>query len=130
VVEQREPAAELAQRLLDPRGDAPAPPCGALRLAIFCEIPIHPGMAAADVPESSLAFPIGTLKTAGAAGLAVGLAGLPLLGTAAAAGLVLFFVCAVYTHIRAADYSVQFGLANGFLALNVATLALGLAATA
>jgi hypothetical protein len=92
--------------------------------------PILPGMAAADVPESWLTFPIGTLKTAGAAGLAVGLAGLPLLGTAAAAGLVLFFVCAVYTHIRAGDYSVQFGLANGFLALNVATLALGLAATA
>jgi hypothetical protein len=37
-------------------------------------------------------------------------------------------VCAVYTHVRAHDYTVQFGLANGYLALNVATLALVLAA--
>jgi hypothetical protein len=41
---------------------------------------------------------------------------------------VLFFVCAVYTHIRASDYSAQFGLANGFIALNAAALALALAA--
>jgi hypothetical protein len=33
----------------------------------------------------------------------------------------------VYTHVRASDYSPQFGLANGFLALAVATLALNLA---
>lgn len=59
--------------------------------------PILPGMARAEVPESWLTFPIGTLKTAGAAGLAVGLFGVPLVGTAAAIGLVLFFVCAVYT---------------------------------
>jgi hypothetical protein len=89
--------------------------------------PILPGMAKAGVPESWLTFPIGTLKTAGAAGLLLGLVGVPLIGTAAAAGLVLFFVCAVYTHIRAGDYSVQFGLANGFLALAVATLTLQVA---
>ena len=88
--------------------------------------PILPGMARAGVPESWLTFPIGTLKTAGAAGLALGLAGVPLVGTAAAAGLVLFFVCAVYTHVRAGDYSPQFGLAIGFLLLAAATLALGL----
>ena len=35
--------------------------------------PILPGMAKAGVPESWLTFPIGTLKTAGALGLAVGL---------------------------------------------------------
>lgn len=87
---------------------------------------ILPGMAKAGVPESWLTFPIGTLKTAGAAGLLVGLLGIPLIGIAAAIGLVLFFVCALYTHIRAHDYSAQFGLANGFLALAVATLALGL----
>jgi len=47
------------------------------------------------------------------------LAGLawPWLGTIAALGLVLFFVCALYTHIRAGDYSAQFALAGGFLAL-------------
>ncbi len=88
--------------------------------------PILPGMARAGVPESWLTFPIGTLKTAGAVGLLLGLAGVPLIGTAAAVGLVLFFVCAVSTHVRAGDYSPQFGLAIGFLLLAVATLGLGL----
>ena len=87
--------------------------------------PILPGMAKAGVPESWLTFPIGTLKTAGALGLAVGLVFRPL-GIAAAIGLVLFFVCAIYTHIRASDYGPQFGLANGFLALNVGALVLTL----
>ena len=41
-------------------------------------------------------------------------------------GQVLFFVCALYTHIRAGDYSAQFALAIGFLGLNVAALALSL----
>ena len=88
--------------------------------------PIIPGMARAGVPESWLTFPIGTLKTAGAVGLLLGLAGVPLVGTAAAAGLVLFFVCAVYTHVRTGDYSPQFGLALGFLLLAAVTLGLGL----
>ena len=88
--------------------------------------PIIPGMARAGVPESWLTFPIGTLKTAGAVGLLLGLAGVPLVGTAAAAGLVLFFVCAVYTHVRTGDYSPQFGLALGFLLLAAATPWLGL----
>ena len=89
--------------------------------------PILPGRARAGVPESWLTFPIGTLKTAGAVGLLLGLAGVPLVGTAAAVGLVLFFVCAVYTHVRASDYSPQFALAVGFLVLAVVTLGLGLA---
>jgi DoxX-like protein len=88
---------------------------------------ILPVMARAGVPESWLVFPIGTLKLAGAAGLLLGLAGIPLIGAAAATGLILYFVCAVYTHVRAADYSPQFGLAHAFLALAVASLALGLA---
>ena len=87
--------------------------------------PILPGMVKAGVPESWLTFPIGTLKTAGAVGLLVGLLGVPLLGAAAAVGLVLFFVCALYTHVRAHDYSPQFGLAIAFLLLAVASLALG-----
>lgn len=89
--------------------------------------PIRPGMAKAGVPESWLTFPIGTLKTAGALGLLIGLFGMPLLGIAAAIGLTLFFVCAVYTHIYAKDYSPQFGLAIGFLVLAVSSLALGVA---
>jgi hypothetical protein len=83
--------------------------------------PIMPGMASAGVPVSWLTFPIGTLKTAGALGLAAGLAYRPL-GIAAAIGLVLFFVCAIYTHLLAKDYTPQLGLAIGFLTLNVATL--------
>jgi hypothetical protein len=88
--------------------------------------PILPGMARAGVPESWLTFPIGTLKAAGAIGLLLSLIGVPLIGTAAAIGLVLFFVCALYTHVRANDYSPQFGLAIGFLLLAVASLVLGL----
>lgn len=87
--------------------------------------PILPGMERAGVPLSWLTFPIGTLKTAGALGLAAGLAFRPF-GVAAAIGLVLFFVCAVYTHIRASDYGAQFYFANGFLARNVAALVLAL----
>jgi len=85
--------------------------------------PIMPGMAKAGVPLSWLTFPIGTLKTLGALGLAAGLAVHPI-GVAAAIGLVLFFVCALYTHILASDYSSQFGLAIGFLGLNATVLAL------
>lgn len=91
--------------------------------------PILPGMIKAGVPESWLTFPIGTLKVAGAVGLLLGLVGIPLIGAAAAIGLILYFVCAVYTHVRASDYSPQFGLANGFLALAVAALTLNLAAS-
>lgn len=90
--------------------------------------PILPGMARAGVPASWLVFPIGTLKTAGALGLLAGLLGLAPIGTAAAAGLVLFFVCAVHTHLLARDYSAQFALAIGFLTLAGATLALNLTA--
>jgi hypothetical protein len=89
--------------------------------------PILPGMVKAGVPESWLTFPIGTLKAAGAAGLLLGLVGVPLIGTAAAIGLVLFFVCAIYTHIRVSDYTPQFYLANGFLLVAVAALLLSLA---
>jgi 3-hydroxyisobutyrate dehydrogenase-like beta-hydroxyacid dehydrogenase len=45
-------------------------------------------------------------------------------GTAAAAGLVLYFVCALYTHIRVRDHSPTFALAAVFLALAITTLAL------
>jgi hypothetical protein len=87
--------------------------------------PIIPPMQRAGVPLSWLTFPIGTLKTAGALGLVVGL-WLPPIGLAAAAGLTVFFVCAVYTHVLANDISGQFAFAGFLLALNSATFALTL----
>jgi len=66
---------------------------------------------------------LGILKAAGALGLLVGI-GVPIIGTAAAAGLVLFFVGAILIHLRARDYT--FGLAVVFLLLAVASLVLGL----
>ena len=89
--------------------------------------PIIPPLLRAGVPESWLTFPIGVLKTAGAVGLLLGLVGVPLIGTAAAIGLILFFVCAIYTHLRAGDYSPQFGLAIVFLLLATAALVSDLA---
>lgn len=44
----------------------------------------------------------------------------------AATGLVLFFVCAIYTHVLTGDYGSQFGLAIVFLALNAGALAAAL----
>ena len=89
---------------------------------------LRPVMARVGVPESFMVFPIGFLKTAGAAGLLLGLLGVPLVGPAAAIGLVLFFVCAAWTHVRVGDYSATFFLGTGFfLPLAVAALALALA---
>jgi hypothetical protein len=82
-------------------------------------------MAKAAVPESWMTT-LGILKAAGALGLLVGI-GMPLIGTAAAAGLTVFFVGAIITHLRARDYS--FGLAIVFLLLAVAALALRLASS-
>jgi hypothetical protein len=78
-------------------------------------------MAKARVSESWIST-LGVLKATGALGLVVGF-GVPLIGTVAAAGLTLFFVGAIITHLRARDYS--FGLAVVFLALAVGTLVLG-----
>jgi hypothetical protein len=64
---------------------------------------------------------LGILKGAAAFGLLVGI-GVPLIGAAAAPGLICFFVAALIIHLRARDYS--FGLAVIFLVLAVAALAL------
>lgn len=93
--------------------------------ALFRLPAILPGMAKAAVPQSWLIFPIGTAKTAGALGLMAGPVWPPV-GWAAAAGLVLFFVCAICTYVLARDYSAQFALAIGFLALITGTLGLSL----
>jgi len=82
-------------------------------------------MARAGVPESWITM-LGALKAAGALGLLVDI-GMPLIGTAAAIGLTLFFVGAIVTHLRARDYS--FGLAVVFLGLAMTALALRLAAS-
>ena len=63
--------------------------------------------------------PLGTLLASGAAGLLAGFA-VPPLGTAAAIGLVLYFICAVAAHLRVGDRQV--GGAVFFLLLAAAAL--------
>ena len=77
-----------------------------------------------SVPRSWITV-LGSLNAAAALGLLVGLIGVPPIGTAAAIGLVLYFVGAIITHLRARDYSI--GPAAAFLVLAVAALVLGLA---
>ncbi len=79
-------------------------------------------MARVGVSESWLTT-FGILKAAGAIGLLLGIFW-PMIGTAAAAGLVLFFIAAIITHLRARDYS--FGLAVVFLLLATGALILRL----
>ncbi|WP_154796135.1 DoxX family protein [Occultella kanbiaonis] len=52
------------------------------------------------VPDAWLPA-LAVLKGAGAAGLVVGLAGLPLIGILAASGLTLFYLTALIAHVRA-----------------------------
>jgi hypothetical protein len=75
------------------------------------------------VPESSRPI-LDILKAAGAVGLLIGI-GMPVIGTAAAAGLTVFLVGAVITHLRARDYSLGRGEPVMFLLLTVAALVLG-----
>ena len=80
--------------------------------------------AKVSVPESWITL-LGTLNAAAALGLLLGLVGVPLVGTAAAVGLVMYFVGAIITHLCARDYSL--GPAAAFLLLAVAALVLELA---
>jgi hypothetical protein len=75
------------------------------------------------VPASWI-YPLGTLLAAGSLDLLVGFAA-PLVGTAAAVGVVLYFLCAVGAHLRVHDREI--GPAAAFLALAVAALAVGVA---
>jgi DoxX-like family len=80
--------------------------------------------AKVEVPPSWL-LPLGALKFAGAVGLIAGIA-MPLIGVAAAIGLVLFFVCAIFAHLRVSWYSaLPFPIA--FLLFAVVALVLRLA---
>jgi SNF family Na+-dependent transporter len=68
--------------------------------------------------------PLGTLLASGSVGLLTGFA-VPALGTAAAIGLVLYFICAVTAHVRVRDR--QIGGAVFFLLLAAAALTTDLA---
>jgi hypothetical protein len=63
--------------------------------------------------------PLGILLASGAVGLLIGFA-VPPLGTAAAIGLVVYFICAVGAHVRVGD--PQIGGAVTFLVLAAAAL--------
>lgn len=64
-------------------------------------------------------IPLGCVLASGALGLLIGLAA-PVLGIAAASGLVMYFACALSAHIRVHDRGV--GGALGFLVLALAVL--------
>jgi hypothetical protein len=81
--------------------------------------------ARVGVPRSWLPM-LGTLKLAGALGLVVGLFGPRIIGVAAAAGLVLFFIGAVVTHVRARVLS-NIAFPGGYLLLSAASLVLATA---
>ena len=69
---------------------------------------------------------LGFLLAAGSLGLVAGFA-VPALGTAAACGLVLYFVCAAGAHIRARDTRLLSWVNwAAFFSLAVAALAVGL----
>ncbi len=68
-------------------------------------------------------IPFGILLASGAAGLLAGFA-VPVLGTAAAIGLVVYFTCAVSAHIRVRDPKVAGAVS--FLVMAVAALVVSL----
>ena len=73
----------------------------AFAVADFVRSPyVLANQVAVHVPESWLPA-LGALKATGAVGLLLGLAGVPFVGPAAAAGLVLFVAEAVVAHVRA-----------------------------
>jgi hypothetical protein len=78
-------------------------------------------MAKAGVPESWLTK-LAILKAAGAAGLLVGFV-VPPVGVAAAVGVILFFIGAIITHVRARWYSFSFP--SVYLLLALGSLVLG-----
>lgn len=68
-------------------------------------------------------LPFGTLLASGAIGLLIGFA-VPALGTAAAIGLVVYFICALGAHLRVRDPGIAGAVS--FLVLAVAALLAGL----
>lgn len=84
---------------------------------------IRAGMARVGVPVRMLPW-LGVPKAAAVVGLGAGFA-VRWLGLAAAGGLIVFYLLAITTHLRAGDHMI--GLPVGFLTLATATFALGVA---
>lgn len=95
-------------------------------LTLFRLKRIFPLFDGAGIPHSWMIFPVGVLKTAGGLGLTLGLLGVPWVGTAAGVGLVLFWVCAVYTHALTNFWPRETFLTFTFLGLAVGSFALRL----
>jgi hypothetical protein len=94
---------------------------GGIALATFARAKfLVDNLGEVSLPDSLLPV-LAALQAAGAAGLLLGLFGIPVIGTAAAIGLVLFFIGAVVTHLRAHAFR-QLPSPAIFLALAVATL--------
>src|SRR5688572_5967489 len=79
---------------------------------------IFPLFDGAGIPHSWAVFPIGTFKTLGGLGLALSLLGVPWIGLAASVGLVLFWTCAVYTHVFTRFWPPQSALTFVFFSLS------------
>lgn len=78
--------------------------------------------AEVGVPESWLST-LAVLKCAGAAGLLIGMLGVPYIGIAAAIGLTLFYIGAVTAHLRArVHHNIAFPGAYLLLAMASAAL--------
>jgi uncharacterized membrane protein len=97
---------------------------GLAAIGNFTGHPYVKAQADANRVPYSWSLPLGALLAAGAVGLLAGLA-VPLLGTLAATGLVLYFVGAFAAHLRARNY--KFGPWAMYFALAVATLVLNVA---
>lgn len=94
---------------------------GGIALATFARAKfLIDNLGEVSLPDSWLPV-LATLQAAGATGLLLGLLGIPIIGTAAAIGLVLFFIGAVVTHLRAGAFR-QLPSPVIFLALAIATL--------
>ncbi|WP_454198760.1 DoxX family protein [Nocardia sp. Marseille-Q1738] len=85
---------------------------------------VRANMRAYGVPDSWL-LPLAVIKAIGGAGLLVGLA-VPPIGVAAAAGLVVYFLGAVLTVVRARWYT-HIGYPLPYLVLAAAALGLSIA---
>ncbi|KUJ68741.1 hypothetical protein ACZ90_17880 [Streptomyces albus subsp. albus] len=77
------------------------------------------------IPASWIPW-LAALKAAGAAGLLLGLLGVPFVGVAAAVGLVLFFVGAMAVHVRNRVFH-NIAFPGGYLGLSVAALVFAVA---
>ncbi|MBO2446795.1 DoxX family protein [Actinomadura barringtoniae] len=90
----------------------------------FVRHPVAVGAADTVGTPRSWMYPLGVVLAAGAIGLLAGFV-VPPIGTAAAIGLVLYFVCAVGAHLRVRDFKLT--AVGTFLALCVAALIVNLA---